>query len=204
MSEVKVASIEDLDHLFVLLNQGRYQIIGPRMESQAIGYGPIKSRLELPIGWNEEQSAGRYRLVKREDQAHFAFTVGPSGWRRYLQAPRESLFRAERKNSRWKVYPSLSEGKKRAFIGVRGCEWKAIQIQDKVFVHGEIKDSHYQSRRERLLIIGVDCVTSASTCFCTSFNSGPQVGEGVDLALTEVISGDIHRFLVRAGTSRGE
>ncbi|MCB0364698.1 MAG: 4Fe-4S dicluster domain-containing protein [Bdellovibrionaceae bacterium] len=203
MSEVRRASLEDLDRLFQLLHRGRYQIIGPRLESQAIGYGELRSREDLPIGWTEEQSPGRYRLKKRTDQAHFGFTVGPGGFRRFLQKPRESLFQANKKNNKWKVHPTESPAQKLAFLGVRGCEWKAIQIQDQVFVEGTYQDQHYQSRRSQLLVIGVDCVTSATTCFCTSFDSGPSVGEGTDLRLTEIVGDAHHYFLVRAGGKAG-
>jgi sulfhydrogenase subunit beta (sulfur reductase) len=50
----------------------------------------------------------------------------------------------------------------------------------------------------------VACSTPAETCFCTSMGTGPAPGAGYDLALTEVLDEDGHRFVVRVGTDRGE
>ena len=33
--------------------------------------------------------------------------------------------------------------------------------------------------------------------------TGPKVGSGHDLALTELLDGDVHRFLVEVGSERG-
>jgi ferredoxin len=159
----------------------------------------------LPVGWTEEQSAGHYRLRRRADQSVFGFTVGPQGWRRYLQLPKESLFSADRnRRGQWQVKESLVSSPKRALLGVRSCEWQAIQVQDRVFERPGLVDQPYQRRRESLFVIGVDCVTSAPTCFCTSLGGGPKVREGVDLALTEVVNSNEHFFLIRVGTTRGE
>jgi sulfhydrogenase subunit beta (sulfur reductase) len=42
-----------------------------------IVYDEIRSSDELPIGWTDEQEAGRYRLKRRDDQALFGYAVGP-------------------------------------------------------------------------------------------------------------------------------
>ena len=35
--------------------------------------------------------------------------------------------------------------------------------------------------------MAVNCTQAASTCFCTSMKTGPQVERGFDLALTELV-----------------
>lgn len=204
MSQRFVCEPQGLEKLFSLLKGEGYGLIGPRLEGEAIGIGQISTPQDLPVGWTENQKGGHYRLVAREDRAHFGFTVGPTGWRRFLQVPREKIYGAENRQGKWQVSPQQESLKPQAFIGVRGCDWKNILIQDKVFKDGEFQDHSYSQRRQPLFVVGVDCVVAASTCFCTSFDCGPQVGEGVDLALTEVLHGDDHFFLVRAGTSQGE
>ena len=195
---------KDLESLFSLLKEAGYALVGPRLEGEAIGIGKISSPQELPIGWTENQSGGRYRLVRREDQAYFGFTVGPTGWRRYLHVPRERLYSAEKKSGKWQVQPQEHNQSPQAFIGVRGCDWKNIAIQDQVFKDGQFQDRSYTQRRQALFVVGVDCVVAASTCFCTSFGCGPEVGEGVDLALTEVVGEKDHFFVVRSGSDQGE
>ena len=86
------------------------------------------------------------------------------------------------------------------FLGVRACELAAIRIQDRVFVGGDYVDSTYQKRRQRILIIAVNCTQAAETCFCTSMDTGPRCTDGFDLALTELDDG----FLVEASTPEGK
>ena len=61
-----------------------------------------------------------------------------------------------------------------AFLGVRACELAAIAVQDRTFMHDQYVDPIYRRRRERALIIAVNCTQAASTCFCTSMNTGPR------------------------------
>jgi ferredoxin len=54
-----------------------------------------------------------------------------------------------------------------------------------------------------VLIVAVNCTEPGETCFCTSMGTGPEAGPGYDLALTELVSGDRHAFLVDVGTAAG-
>jgi len=195
---------KDLSALFLLLKEAGFTLFGPRVEVGAIGIGVIQQPEDLPVGLTEQQSAGRYRLRKRGDGAYFGFTVGPTGWRRQLHLPKEKLFSAQKQEGRWQVTASEEKPSPKAFIGVRACDWKSILIQDLVFKEGDFCDQSYSARRENLFVVGVDCVVSAPTCFCTSFDCGPEVSGGVDLALTEVLNSGNHYFVVRAGTSQGQ
>jgi formate hydrogenlyase subunit 6/NADH:ubiquinone oxidoreductase subunit I len=58
-------------------------------------------------------------------------------------------------------------------------------------------------RRERSVIVAVNCTVSAPTCFCTSTETGPQSTSGFDLALTELLSESRHEFLVEEGSEIG-
>ncbi|MCA9069195.1 MAG: 4Fe-4S dicluster domain-containing protein, partial [Planctomycetaceae bacterium] len=89
---------------------------------------------------------------------------------------------------------------KYAFLGVRACEIAAIQVQDRTFLQGPFVDPVYQKRRESALIIAVNCTQAASTCFCTSMDTGPRCDSGFDLALTEIATG----FLIETGSVKGE
>jgi Fe-S-cluster-containing hydrogenase component 2 len=82
---------------------------------------------------------------------------------------------------------------------VRACELAAIAIQDRIFLQGSYVDPVYKARRESALIIAVNCTVAASTCFCTSMETGPECRSGFDLALTELDSG----FVVKSATERG-
>ena len=76
-----------LDDLIHLLAEEGYEVIGPRIEQQAIVYGRLRSANELPIGWTDRQTPGSYRLEKRDDSAYFGFVVGPNSWKSFLFPP---------------------------------------------------------------------------------------------------------------------
>jgi ferredoxin len=54
------------------------------------------------------------------------------------------------------------------------------------------------------MLIGVNCTQSGGTCFCDSMGTGPDVGEGADVVLTELMEGDAHTLLVEARTAKGQ
>src|SRR5689334_11620639 len=87
-----------LDDLIRILTADGFEVIGPRIEQQAIVYGSIQSAQDLPIGWTDRQAPGAYRLEKREDSAYFGYAVGPHSWKKYLFPPTLQLWQARRTN----------------------------------------------------------------------------------------------------------
>ncbi len=176
-----------------------YRVIGPTIIQSAIGYDELRQVDELPRGWTEQQSAGSYRLVQRSDGAWFGFNVGPHSWKRYLFPPQSVVARAERQGDWWQLHDVPDDEPAFAFLGVRACELAAIAIQDRVFLNEHHTDPTYQRRRERALLIAVNCTQAAPTCFCTSMGTGPQCSAGFDLAITETADG----FTLEVGSERG-
>ena len=203
-SSMKVIDRGGLDRLFELLAADGYQLIGPRVRDASIVYDEISSTCDLPVGFQDEQSPGEYRLRERGDGALFGYVVGPQSWKRYLFPPVQKLFDVRRNGGKPTIDVPDADVQKRALIGVRGCELAAIAIQDKVFLEGPYVDTQYKRRRENLFILAVHCNEPASTCFCGSMGTGPAARSGFDLALTEVIGGGIHEFIVETGTDLGE
>ena len=93
----------------------------------------------------------------------------------------------------------LFRSRRLAFLGLRACELAAIAVQDRVLAAGPIADPDYVLRRADLLVIAVQCTTAASTCFCTSMGTGPELTAGFDIGLTEVDDG----ILAEAGSDAG-
>ena len=54
------------------------------MRDGAIVYDVVEKLSDLPVGWTDEQEAGRYRLRRRNDEALFGYVVGPQSWKKYL------------------------------------------------------------------------------------------------------------------------
>ena len=192
-----------LDDLIGALRERGYRVLGPTVRDGAIVYDELGGATELPIGWTDSQDGGHYRLERRGDDARFGFAVGPQSWKRFLFPPRLRLWRARLGGA---DAPAVEEEpvdeQPLAFIGVRACELHAIEIQDQVFLGGRYTDRDYAARREDVFLVAVDCFEPGGTCFCTSMGTGPKVGSGSDLTLTELFDGE-HRFLVRAGSDRG-
>lgn len=195
---------DQLQQLIRVLAGNGYRVVGPTVREGAIVYGDVFSIADLPSGWTDEQDGGLYRLTRRKDEALFGYAVGPHSWKKFLHPPVIRLWSATRDGDSFQVNQETDEPQKYAFIGVRACELHAIAVQDKVFLEGPYVDPHYQVRRQNVFIVAVNCGQAGNTCFCVSMNTGPKVTFGFDLALTEVVEGERHYFVVEAGTEKGE
>ncbi len=193
-----------LQQLFDALARHGYHIIGPTLGDQAIIYDEITSVDDLPVGWVDEQSGGTYRLHQTKTPIYFGCTTAVQSWKRWLHPPTEVLWRARRTDSQFEILADEQPTPRYAFIGVRPCELQAIRIQDRVFLEGEFVEARYRARREAAFIIAVNCGRAGNTCFCASMGSGPEAREGFDLALTEVLEGDRHYFVVKTGSAAGQ
>lgn len=189
----------ELQSLIDALKSRGYEVIGPTVDQEAIVYDRIDTIEQLPRGWTDVQEPGKYRLERRDDDALFGFVVGPHSWKRYLFPPLATVMSSERTAAGWQMRPAEDDAPPYAFLGVRACEIAAIEVQDRVFLEGAYVDPIYDSRRSRSLLIAVNCTQAASTCFCTSMNTGPRCTGGFDLALTELPEG----FIAEAATPVG-
>jgi ferredoxin len=194
---------DSLDRLFEALSRSGFTVVGPTVRNGAIVYDELGSPKDLPIGWTDEQDGGWYRLRKRDDSAYFGYAVGPHSWKKYLFPPRNLLWRAQRSGVGFTVDEEKNKAVRYAFIGVRPCELKAIEVQDRVFLEGEYVDDNYRSLRQGALVVAVNCSQAGNTCFCVSMDCGPKATGGFDLALTEVVDGGQHYFTAESGSERG-
>jgi formate hydrogenlyase subunit 6/NADH:ubiquinone oxidoreductase subunit I len=195
-----------LQELWDALHEQGYRVVGPTVREGAIVYGELASVSELPEGWTDEQDAGSYRLKKRSDRALFGYAVGPHSWKKFLHPPVLRLWSAKRDGQRkaFEIESSNEKIPKYAFLGVRSCELHAIAIQDRVFTDGKYIDTSYLARREKALIIGVNCGQAGGTCFCVSMQTGPRATLGYDLVLTEILEDEQHYFVIEVGSAKGD
>ncbi len=177
---------ENLQLILDVLKASGYTLVGPTLGDAAIIYDEIESMQDLPVGWTDVQEAGSYRLERRQDNAYFGYVVGPQSWKKYLFPPKHTLLTVQRQNGSFEAKCNDTEPPQYAFIGMRSCELKAIEIQDKVFLGGPYQDTDYKTRRQKAFVLAVNCTEPGGTCFCASMDAGPRVGPGFDLALTEL------------------
>jgi ferredoxin len=193
-----------LDALLEALRRRGFLPIGPTVRQGAITYDEIDSAADLPAGLTDEQEGGTYRLAERGDGALFGYNVGPNSWKSHLFPPTLRLWKARRSDGgALQVEEEPTERPPYAFIGVRSCDIAAIAVQDRTFVDGPWADDDYRARRQDAFIVAVNCGKAGGTCFCVSMGTGPRASSGYDLALTELLDGGAHRFLVEVGSERG-
>jgi sulfhydrogenase subunit beta (sulfur reductase) len=194
---------QGLQALIDALGARGYQVFGPTLREGAIVYGEVARLADLPVGWTDRQDAGRYHVERRADSALFGYAVGPQSWKRFLHPPTERLWQARRSDDGFTVEAAEEFVTKFAFLGMRACELHAIDIHDRVLANGPYPDTGYQRRRQDNFVIAVNCGEAGGTCFCVSMNTGPGVEAGFDLALTELLDADDHRFLLEVGSPAG-
>ncbi|AOY86856.1 sulfite reductase subunit A [Marinobacter salinus] len=201
--DASVITLDGLQCLLDALTERGFEVVGPRVRDEAIVYDQLSCIDDLPAGWTDEQDGGHYRLKPRADDALFGYAVGPYSWKRFLHPPRVSLWHATLDEDQLRFVAAEDKPPRYAFLGVRACELAAIGIQDRVLMGDQYPDPHYKSRRERAFLVALNCSEAGGTCFCDSMNTGPEVGSGYDLVLTELLADDHHLFLIRAGSEEG-
>jgi ferredoxin len=202
-----------LQLLINLLRERGWKVIGPTVRDGVVIHAEIDSIDQLPRGVADLQDAGSYRLRQHGDEALFRYVVGPQGWKSLLFPSRELLWSGKRNDSKdstgsngsdLKIEPAEVEAPHLALLGVRSCDLHALAIHDTILARRAVPDAAYVARRESTFIISLTCSDPAGTCFCASMGAGPVPDKGFDLSLTELLDKDGHRFLVIAGTERGE
>lgn len=197
-----ILEARDLPALFGALRSRGYTVVGPTRRDGAIVVAELASVDELPFGWGVVTEAGVYRLREREDSAAFGHSAGPQSWKSVLHPPRARLWSADRATG--SVVAGESGDRPRyALFGVRPCDVRAVGILDQVLGGGQHVDPVYSRRRDGAFIIAVECTEPGATCFCSSMGTGPGASTGFDLAMTELVDTEGHRFVVRVGTPAG-
>jgi len=189
----------NLSQLHEQLVKAGYRVIGPQVRDGAIQYRELVGTERLPWGVTQSQTPGVYRLQQGETERAFAWANGPEALKPYLFAPNEPLWQATAKeDGSLDFTTTLPQEAPIALIGARPCDLAALAIHDKHFLGGE-SDAHYAARRDRLLLVAVNCSHPAETCFCASTGDGPAAEGGYDLLLDELDDG----FIVHAGSDTG-
>jgi ferredoxin len=193
---------QGLQHLVDRLHDEGRDVIAPRLADGAIGLGRVERIEEMPIGWEDQQDAGLYRLEAAPAAGLFSHATPVHAWKRFLYPPVELLFRAHREDGAYVFEEADATPRPQAFLGIRACDLQALRVLDRVFTDRGAQP-RYTQRRKATLIIAVNCTRSGASCFCASMNSGPAVKGGYDMLLTEIGAAGDGTILVEAGTKKG-
>ena len=199
------ALLPSLEPLVATLRAHGYTVVGPCERDGAIVLDVIETAAQLPHGWGVDTGPGSYRLRRRADRAAFAHSAGPQSWKRFLHPPRERLWSADRVSGGALSFRDADDPPPRyAFLGVRGCDLRAIAVQDRILGGS----TSYAARRDTAFLVAVNCTEPSATCFCVSAGGSPDVaalGIDADLVLTELSdSADTEpRYVADAGSAAG-
>src|SRR5690606_30788230 len=96
---VKLLPADQLDQLISLLHNREYQVFGPMVQNDAIMYGELNDVAQLPVGMEDEQEAGFYRLNHAGHNRYFSYVPGQDNWKRFLFLQEEVLYSATQSDS---------------------------------------------------------------------------------------------------------
>jgi hypothetical protein len=187
---------DDLKSLFDHFKQSHYKIIGHIYRDGALMLDEIDSFEEMATGYDAIQSAGTFKLEKKDSESLFQYTVGPQSFKKYLYPPKRKLWSAEKDGKTFKIQKIKEKPPKMVFWGIRSCEIKAIEILDRIFIKGEYVNDWYKEAREKLILVGVNCTNPSSTCFCTTTRSGPKIKTDHDISITELIDKEKPSYVI--------
>lgn len=154
-----------------------YQVIAPVKEGAYSVFKQIKSGNEADFSSKNSKIPPKGILFPQSEKL-FSYSVTPEGA---------------------KVEECIDSAKKVLF-GVRPCDAKSLLLLDNVFKNDKYEDPYYLTRRDNTILVGIGCNDPASTCFCTSMNSGPFEAAGLDLLLVD--TGD--NYVVEAISDKGK
>lgn len=200
---------DGLATLIELLSGRGYCVIAPVRRDGVIRLAQVTAASQLARGVCDEQGCGSYSLApgaEGEAGLYFNHAVGPDSPKRFLFPPVQRLYRLHLEGERFVLDEGPPPTPRLAFLGVRPCDLASMKILDRVFAADDPQtmrcetESYYEEVRREALMIAVNCMRPAGTCFCGSMGTGPEAVDGYDLALTELRGG----FVVRVGGPRGE
>lgn len=202
----QVVDTAGLDTLIAVLRGDGWVVLGPTVSDGVVRPGMLTGVDDLPRGVGDTQEPGRYRLRERDDALLFGFAAPAASLKPTLLPSRTLLWRGARTTDGISADTPVDDPAPTALLGVRSCDLAAVAALDRVLGgewHDRPADPHYAARRREMFVIAVVCGTPASTCFCATTDTGPAPRDGYDLALTEVLDPDGHRFVVDVGSDRG-
>ena len=102
----------------------------------------------MPIGYTDDQEAGRYRLVKNGNGAYFDYVVGPHSLKDFVFPPQSTLMTCRYEEGRLHIEMNEDPRPPLAVIGARSCDLHALEAQDRIFLGDRYVNPAYQARRE--------------------------------------------------------
>ena len=177
-----------------LIDRG-YRVVGPTLSDNAIVLAELDSADDLP-------RAGVSTSVPGTTGCAAATTTRCSAIRPARSRGSSSCIRRGRSCGR----PTAQRTRGDPAVRVhRGAGLRPVGDRDaqRRAGQGRTSRSGFVGRLGRIFVVAVNCTEPGGLCFCASMGTGPAVGPGYDLALTERIDDDGRRYVVDVGSDDG-
>jgi len=174
-----------------------YDVIAPVKQEWAVNLAKIDSSADLALGWKSDEHPGRYRLRRAATGLEGARPMTSPKW--FTHRPIETLSNARRdENGDWQYETPMAPTVKQAFFGVRACDVSGMLVMDRTF-NRQFHDAQYDAARRNNIIIGISCFDPGNNCFCSTFNTGPELKDGFDIGLSDFND----KYLIEVATDAG-
>jgi len=155
-------------------------------------------RLVAPV----RDTQGRVAFGDVEDLAQIVMEPGvvDEGPKRWFYPASEELLRYQGAGPKVRVYEKPQDERELVLFGARLCDTAALALADEFWACDQ-GDPYYARKRERSLVIAVNCDDVVPGCFCESIAGALTSPRGMDVLLTPVAGG---KYLVEGMTDKGE
>lgn len=173
-------SVEDIRALFDAVRARGLEPVGYRVRGDSVYFGPLDSFELLPLGLEDSQAPGRFRLYRNPLGIFRHSSSSPKYW---LHPPVQRVLEV---SEGFEVEVVRDGGPPVALFGVKPCDVASLEVLDRILRN----DDSYQGRRSRVgLVVVEECTVPGATCFCGSTGTGPSISAGYDVAYARLGSG---------------
>jgi ferredoxin len=189
-----------------------YDVWVPAVRDGVVVTRQFREGDRLPVGYASSQAPGAYELVPTGDRTHFGWAVGPQPWKPLLHPPSVTTMSMTQASADAPVNVAVATrpAQPLALFGLRPCDLAAIERLDHVLLdRPPTEEPTYRDRRGDAFLVVVNCGVPASTCFCTSMETGPHVvgrSTSHDLEVTELVGASLDDepdYLIEPISTRG-
>lgn len=179
------ASQEAISGLVHNLRSRGYIVIGPSLLEGVVRLVEITEPEDLASGILDVQAPGRYSIGDK-DPFIFSSLGGPDSPKRYLHPAELEVTRLIDNPKGIESKSAFSSKEKYAFLGIRPCDLRGVEVMDRAMMAPGFEDPIYSSLRKDSLFIVVNCTRAGENCFCATMGTGPAADSGYDVAITEL------------------
>ncbi|MBC7075084.1 MAG: 4Fe-4S dicluster domain-containing protein [Syntrophomonadaceae bacterium] len=103
----------------------------------------------------------------------------------------EKMYSFRQEGTKVNIEEVYEDSQPKIIFGIRGCDAKAVECLDMVFLTRGYEDSFYKSRRENTVIIANACYAPGPNCFCESMGIDPVNPRPADVIIRDTGNGTL-------------